>query len=288
MQVVMRPREFALRVKEQLLHIFLLVACFSQAVAAESPRFPVPRAEEEFRELMQVPEGWSASGNVTFEGAFVALMPYGPLDLQVTGDATHEEISTLRNFYLGSTCYKLGIDPRRVMAVFNCGLTCVESRRNDIRDNIDKWLLVAEKFRAASGVRLIGMWAGPGAIRVNDVVKLGDKVLIAIPSPKMGFIPGGRFIQRENLKGALSERHIDIERVQAVIGAMSDTHSVAVHYGHKGWIEVVKIGIADNVSGVLFASEGGMPPSVGEVHSGGGEYIFVEKVGRNAYFFETR
>ena len=116
--------------------------------------FPVPRAEAEFRDLMNVPRGFAHGGRVPIEQILVNLMPYAPLDVQITGKATHEEISKLKNYYFGAVCSALGVDPGRLNAAFNCGRVCVEARRNQIKGALDAWSEVATRFRAASGVEL--------------------------------------------------------------------------------------------------------------------------------------
>ncbi|MBP9146558.1 MAG: hypothetical protein KBF21_06930 [Thermoanaerobaculia bacterium] len=270
----------------------LVVACAhplpGEAGCKDCPPFPVPRAEAEFRELLDVPRGFASGGAVSLEEIFLNLMPYGPLDLQVTGAATHDEISTLKNYYFGSVCRILGVDPDRLTVVFNCGKGCVEKRRDQIRGNLDSWSEVAARFEAAAGVRLVGAWGAPVAFRVNDVLKAGDQVFVAAPSSVMGFIPGGRFSPKASLAEALAERSLRVDQVENLITSMTKVGAVAVRYRVAGGVEVIQLGIADNLSGVLFLSEGVEPPAERADHENGSSYVLVEKLAKDVYFFETR
>jgi hypothetical protein len=266
----------------------LLLCCSERVTASEPAQFPVPRAEAEFRELLNVPRGFASGGELQLEQVFANLMPYGPLDLQVTGVATHDEISILKNYYFGVTCRILGVDPERLGVVFNCGNGCVEQRRDQIRANLELWSEVASKFKAASGVKLVGAWGAPIAFRVNDVVKVGEEVLVAVPSTLMGFVPGGRFVPKSSLAEALSERSINVSDVENLLSAMSKAGAVAVQYRPEGGVEVIRLGMADNLAGVLFLPKGGRPPANKDEHDSGSSYVLVEKLAKDVYFFETR
>jgi hypothetical protein len=289
------PEEFermnALRRRVALVVTFLcLWARFGHADSkcAGCANFPVPRAEAEFRELMEVPRGFAASGEASLEEIFLNFMPYGPLSVQISGEATHDEISHLTNYYFGAACKILGVEPSRLSVVFNCGSECVEKRRDQIKHALDAWSEVARRFRAASGVELVGAWGAPVSFRVNDILKAGENVMIAVPSKVMGFIPGGTFQPRASLAEALQERRIKVEQVESLLSSMTKAGAVAVRYRRGGGVEVILLGLADNLSGVLFLPEGQSPPETKSEHENGSSYVLVEKLRKGAYFFETR
>lgn len=237
---------------------------------------------------MNVPRGFAQGGEVPIEQVLASLMPYGPLDVQITGKATHEEISQLKNYYFGAVCSVLGVDPSRLGIAFNCGRACVEERRDQIEGALDAWSEVATRFRAASGVELVGAWGAPVAFRVNDVVKAGEQVLIAVPSEVMGFVPGGRFLPKSSLAEAFSERGIRSEQVESLLDSMIRAGAVAARSTAGGAVEVIRIGMADNLSGVLFLAEGERPPEVKSEHENGSSYVLVERMAKGVYYFETR
>lgn len=254
----------------------------------ECAHFPVPRAEAEFDVLMEVPRGFASGGKPSLEQVLANLMPYGILDLEITGRATHDEISTLKNYYFGSVCRILDVDPTRLNAQFNCGAGCVEARRDMIRRNLTAWSEVANAFRAAVGVRLVGAWGAPEIYRVNDVIKFGKQTVVAKPSPVMGFIPGGVFAPQPGLAAALSERGINLDQVENLLMTMNEAGAIAARYRPTGALEVILIGVADNLSGILFLREGESPPKAKAEHENGSRYVLIEKLAENAYFFETR
>jgi hypothetical protein len=265
-----------------------LLAYLSCASADEGSDFPVPRAEAEFANLMDVPLGYASQGVPPLDRVLGAMMPYGPLDLQITGEATHKEISDLKNFYFGVSTQILGVSPSILSVVTNCNKKCLTFRREDIAAKLEAWAAVAEIFRVAKGVHFLGAWGGQTAFRVNDVINAGERVTVAVPSAQMGFIPGGRFIQQASLNAALSERNIESAQVIRILEAMADAGATAVHYGSAGCVEVIKIGLVDNLSGVLFVADGQAAPAKGDEHPNGGHYSTIEKIAANAYFFETR
>jgi len=69
---------------------------------------------------------------------------------------------------------------------------------------------------------------------------------------------------------------------------MTKVGAVAVRYRVAGGVEVIQLGIADNLSGVLFLSEGVEPPAERADHENGSSYVLVEKLAKDVYFFETR
>lgn len=265
-----------------------LLAYLSCAGADEGVEFPVPRAEAEFQVLMDAPRGYASQGVPPLDRVLGAMMPYGPLDLQITGEATHNEISDLKNFYFGVSTQILGVSPSILNLVINCDMKCLTFRREDIAANLEAWASVAEAFRAAKGVNLLSAWGGRSAFRVNDVIKAGESVVVAVPSAQMGFIPGGRFIPQVSLDAALSERNIESTQVTPILEALMDAGAAAVHYGAGACVEVIKLGLVDNLSGVLFVAEGQAVPATGDEHPNGGHYSTIEKIAANAYFFETR
>jgi hypothetical protein len=58
-------------------------------------------------------------------------------------------------------------------------------------------------------------------------------------------------------------------------------------FGSGDCVEVIKIGLVDNLSGVLFVADGQAALAKGDEHPNGGHYSTIEKIAANAYFFET-
>lgn len=258
------------------------------AYAGDGNEFPVPRAEPEFIELLEVPRGFASQNDSSVVSILTAMQPYGPLDLQITGAATHKEISELKNFYFGVTTGILGISPNTLGVLIDCDKKCLRLRRNEIADNLPAFIEVADNFRSANGVKLVGAWGGNAMYRVNDVTQMGNMTLAAVPSVTMGFIPGGRFTEQASLQAALAEREIDPAKVTKLVDSMVNAGAVAVHYGTAGRVEVIRMGLVDNFSGVFFVDSGQAVPAKGDEHPGGGHFSTVERISDNAYFFETR
>lgn len=93
-----------------LLSLALVVSSVAATVAQNRPSFPVPRAEQEFVALFPHIEGYGGAIRNDQKAFVLAVLPYAPLDLQITKAQNYEEADTLRNFYLGVAGAASGID----------------------------------------------------------------------------------------------------------------------------------------------------------------------------------
>ncbi|HVN40961.1 MAG TPA: hypothetical protein VMW19_22580 [Myxococcota bacterium] len=248
--------------------------------------FPVPRAEAEFRELIPFLVGWGEKnkGDETLFRRWV--MPYGPLDLQVT-HGTHDEAEALRNFYFGFAAKAFGIDPRPLPNEFHCGRDCVESRRADLETKLPQLTTMVGDFRRLKGVDILAIWGLGDDFRINNLFRIMGEQRETTPSKTMGFVPSGKWTAVKDPDEYIAAFGSNPVAVHAVVQQMRNLSIAAIVHEPGGSIRVVRIGVSDNESGLLF-TEGAAPSyTLGEKLPDGRQIVFVLRLAPDVLFYES-
>ncbi|HEV7730788.1 MAG TPA: hypothetical protein VGR62_01435 [Candidatus Binatia bacterium] len=267
----------------------VLGACAAPRVADRPPStaaFPVPRAQVEFDTLVPLLDDTGAPSPMD-PRIYVALGgPYAPLDLQITRAASAEESSTLQNAWLGVSGAKLGVDTMRLANGFHCGPVCVTRRKTIALESLKHLREIVDTFWRMPNLTILAQWGQPKSFRANNVYIAGPSVREAEPSPEMGFVPSGRWIDYADLDAAMAAQGLDKARVLSLLDRLWETHGRALVRSGPDAIRAILGGIGDNETGVLFQRPDAPPPRVGESFEGM-QYVVVEQLDQGTFYFET-
>jgi len=263
----------------------ILLALLASACEVRAQHLPVARAESEFRELVPFIKGWAQKNRGDLAMFKHWVLPYGPLDLEVR-NGTHDEANDLRNVYLGVAGAAFGIDPRPLADSFHCGLDCTAFRRNDIKDKLPRIEKLVSSFRQLGQVRVLASWGIDDDFRVNELFQIMGEAKVTRPSPVMGFVPSGAWeaVERAKYIGSLGTNP---EAVQSVLAEMRSLSVAALVREDDQNVRVVRVGISDNESGLIFSNAQRSPYSEGEKLRDGREVTLIELLKPNVFFYET-
>ncbi len=248
--------------------------------------FPVPRAEPEFRKLLPFVRGW-AQQNAGDEEFFKRWsLPFGPLSIQVT-KGNHSEASSLKNLYLGVAGTAFKVDPMALANSFHCGPSCVEYRRADLKPKFARIEPLVSNFRALVRIRVIANWGMGDDFRVNDLFRMMGQQNLTQPSPIMGFVPSGVWTPVKDADEYMKSLGASPAKVREILREMRDLSLSALVADTGSVVRVVRVGIADNESGLLFATGDAAPHKKGYKLSDGREIILIEQLKPRVYFYET-
>ncbi len=269
-----------------------VTACSTQnrpsfAVPRAQSEFPVPHAEHEFAALSPHLEEYGGSIRGDQKAFTLAVLPYGPLDLQVTKAETHEEASVLRNFYLGIAGAAAGIDSAAMANSFHCGQSCIEYRKTDVVGKLAQILELSNEFSAMSQLEIVAQWGIKGEYRVNNVFHMMGQTNESLPSSIMGFIPSDNWRRLDSPEKYLEEIKISKAKFDPLLAKVRELNLAAVVRTPEGDIKVVRVGIADNESGLLFHKNLSKKPQKGQKMLDGKEYIYIEEVKPDVFYYET-
>lgn len=261
-----------------------LVVAVVSGVQAQ-PRFPVPRAQQELVDMAGFAKGFGEThhGDANLFQRWV--LPFAPLDLQV-GKATHEEASSLRNFYLGYVGAAFGVNPAKLANDFHCGPDCTRGRFEELAGNLPKIEQLVDGFRKLKGVDVLASWGIRGQFRVNGLFKVFDQTNVTTPSPVMGFVPSSSWTPADADKYIVS-LGASPAAVRSVLAAQEALSIAALVREAGGEIRVVRIGISDNEAGLLFPS--GKQPALtrGAKLPDGRQIVFLRELKAPVLFYET-
>lgn len=259
----------------------LLLVTLAQAPAA----FPVPRAEAEFdAAVLNLPAYCQAvAGNVTLFQQ--AALPYAPLDLQIR-NAKRDEAERLRNLWLGLAGAACSVDSAKLVRNFHCGEKCLFSRRADLLRKLPALRVLVKDFRAASNVRILALWA-PGEWRVNDLYRMrGGGLNEARPSKVMAFVPSSVWTRWDRFESWAKKAKLEPRTAEELLKRI-EALAIAAIVREGDAVRVIRIGLGDNESGLLFQPEKAKPPKVGDALVDGRSYVAVEPVAPGVVFYET-
>lgn len=247
---------------------------------------PVPRAEPEFRELLPFVQGW-AQRNVGDEELFRRWsLPFGPLSLQVT-KASHGEASSLKNYYLGVSAAAFKVDPLALANSFHCGPSCIEYRRADLKSKLYRIGPLVSKFRTAASIHVIANWGLGDDFRVNELFRVMGQQNLSEPSTIMGFVPSGVWHPVKDADGYFKSLGANPAKVREILNEMQNLSLAALVADTGSVVRVVRVGIADNESGLLFAPGDAAPYKKGDKLNDGRKVILIERLEQRVYFYET-
>ena len=197
----------------KLILAIALTLCSVVALFAQGrPSFPVPRAEQEFEALFPHLQGYGSSIRGNQKAFTLAVLPYAPLDLQVTKAKTHEEASDLKNFYLGIAGAASGNDSAAMANSFHCGQSCIQYRKSDVEGKLVQISELVNEFSSISRLELLAQWGMKDEYRVDNVFHMMGQTNESLPSAVMGFIPSDKWRKLDAPETYLAE--IKVSKVQ--------------------------------------------------------------------------
>jgi len=215
-------------------------------------------------------------------------MPYGPLYFEVRRAKTPKEADQWSNFLLGLGGGTCAIDSAALANKFHCGPPCTAERRRQAVEALPATRKLVAEFRKLKGVWLLSQWGVPHDYRVNDLFNmLEGQTNEALPSPAMGFVPSNWWKAWPGVPqylATIGAKQEDVERVIAQMRALPITSAV-VREGAD--VRVIRIGIGDNQSGLLFTSPKAPVPRVRSALPDGREYTVIEVLEPGVIYFET-
>jgi hypothetical protein len=271
--------------------LFLTLAftlfCAGTSIAQDRPSFPVPRAEQEFVALFPHIEGYCGAIKTDQKAFTLAVLPFAPMDLQVTKAKNYEEADMLRNFYLGIVGAACRIDSAALANSFHCGKSCIEYRKSDVTGKFDRISQLVKDFDATQQVQLLAQWGIKDEYRVNNVFHMMGQTNESLPSPTMGFVPSDKWRKLGGPEEYLEEIKLSAPKFNALMTALKELSLAALVRDSQGNTRVVRVGVSDNEAGLLFVKNPSAKPKKGEKMADGREYVYVEELKPNIFYYET-
>jgi hypothetical protein len=270
-----------------ILSVTLTVCSFATVLAQNGPSFPVPRAEQEFEALFPHLENYAGSISGNQKAFTLAVLPYAPLDLQVTKAKTHEEASALKNFYLGVVGAATGINSAALANSFHCGQSCIEYRKSSVVVNLAGISELVDEFSSVSQLEVVAQWGIKDEYRVNNVFHMIGQTNESLPSAMMGFVPSDKWRKLDTPEKYFEEIKVSQAKFDSVLTRLKELSLAAVVRTAEGNIRIVRVGISDNEAGLLFLKKSAKKPKKGQSMIDGKEYIYIEEVKPNIFYYET-
>lgn len=214
-----------------------------------------------------------------------AVLPFAPLSLGVANGSPAERAAA-RNLFLGMAGQACGVNATALARSFNCGLGCVARRKAELVAKVVRLRALAAEVGKRPGFSILAQWGVPGEFRVDNIFAVRGRVLVVRPSPRMGLVPSDDWTLVSDLAAALKGRGVPEQEVLRLVEAMK-AESIAAIVRDGGVLRMVRMGIADNESGLLIASNLRSAPRVGQRTSDGREYRVVEQIEPGVWFYET-
>jgi hypothetical protein len=277
----MKPAATSVWAKFGLAAALVVVA----VVPAGGQQFPVPRAQQELIDLAGFAKGFGETHHGDADLFQRWILPFAPLDLQV-GKATHDEASSLRNFYLGYVGAAFGVNPAKLANDFHCGPDCSRARFEELAASLPKVVKLVDAFKKLKGVDVLASWGIKGQFRVNGLFKVFDQTMVTSPSPVMGFVPSASW-KPGDVDKYIASLGVSPVAVRSVLAAQEDLSIATLVREPGGDVRVIRIGIGDNEAGLLFPS--GKQPALtrGAKLADGRQVVFVREVKAPVLFYET-
>jgi hypothetical protein len=270
-----------------ILTLSLILSGAGMCVGQDRPSFPVPRAEQEFVALFPHLEGYCGAIRNDQKAFALAVMPFAPMDLQITKAQNHEEANLLRNFYLGIVGAACGIDSAALANSFHCGKNCTENRKSDVVEKLDKIRQLVDEFAAAQPIQILAQWGIKDEYRVNNVFHMMGQTNESLASPLMGFIPSDKWRKVGGIEQYLEELKLPRTKFDAMLTKLKEMSLVAMVRDAQGNIRVVRVGVGDNEAGLLFVKTPSDKPRKGQKLLDGREYVYLDELRANVFYYET-
>lgn len=220
------------------------------------------------------------------DGILYSLMPFGPLDLQVTQVKNFKKKLDLKNFYLGYVGAALEINPLLLTESFHCGVECVELKKKRLENNIIQIKEILHKVSSYEKLKIIASWGIKNEYRINNVFNIMNKPFEAIPSPKFGLIPSG-FWHEVNMSKYLKEIGLNKKELNRIISKMKKNLISSIYKDDDGYIRLIHTGVGDNEAGLIWISPQGKIPFVKQEMKDGKQIVVLKKVENNLFYYET-
>lgn len=268
------------------LHGVTLVAVVLAAPQAPVPAFPIERGADELRAALKDAQAYLEGTRPTAARFASLAQPYAPLDLELRGEHTTQEASSVKNFFLGVAGYAAGLSPDRIQALVHGFF-----ERHGRLAGKAAWLaqlpaqraLVA-RFHSLDPVQVLAQW-GPDEYRVGDVFKVGETFWTTTPTSTLGLAPWGARSPIDDPLGSGAAVARGLVAAKPVLEEMRKLGVRAVVRMPSGGVRVVQDGIADNEVGTLFLPGEATPPGRGEELSDGKPVLHVEAVAPGVYYY---
>lgn len=206
------------------------------------------------------------------EKAFThAVLPYGPLDLQVERAKSLDETRSWKGFYLGvvSTAAQIDVSTLAPPFRFECGPNCEEYRTSDLSRKLPEISELARDFYSITQLRLIANWEIKNEYRVNNMFQLRGRTSEALPSPIMGFVPSGKWRELKGSGQYLAEIGVSQTKFNSLLTRMQELSLAAIVRDPEGYIKIVKAGRGNDESGLIFHQNFFRKPTTGPMRISG-------------------
>jgi hypothetical protein len=270
-----------------LLPLALIISFATVDYAQNRPSFPIPRAEQEFGALIPHLRGVSGTVRNDPKAFALAVLPYAPLDLQITKAQNYEEADALRNIYLGVAGGITGIDSGELANSFHCGKNCVDYRKADVVGKLAGITKLVAEFKTVAQIKILANWGIKEEYRVNNVFHMMGQTNESLPSPVMGFIPSDKWRKLDTVEKYLEEIKVSKAKFDSLLAKVKEMSLAAVVADLNQSVRVVKVGVGDNEAGLLFVGKSSEKPRKGQKMSDGREYVYVEEIKPNVFYYET-
>jgi hypothetical protein len=213
------------------------------------------------------------------------ILPFAPLDLQV-GKGTHDEASSLRNFYLGFVGQAFGVNAAKLANDFHCGPDCTRARFEELAGNLPKIERLVDAFKRLKGVNVLASWGIKDEFRVNGLFRVFGQTNVTTPSAVMGFVPSASWIPADPDK-YITSVGASPSAVRSVLAEQKALSLAALVREPGGNVRVIRIGIGDNEAGLLFLSGKQQALARGAKLPDGRRIVFVREMKAPVVFYET-
>jgi hypothetical protein len=265
----------------------LLAILVPDARGLQSPSVDQSTLDAEFRETARavLPVAQAVAGDT--QGFLLRVQPYGSLDLLVLRGASPDHANKLRGFFLGVVGGIANVDPAPFADRWHCGPPCGDARRDSLRRYLPRIRELAEQFRGLSGVDVLAPWPGQG-YRAGLLTYDGRLWHLDTPSPVMGFVPWRVTALPDSAAETFRQMHTNRRAVETLVAAMRGLGVCAIARNGAGGVRVVLQGaIEDNEAGLLFVGRGAAPPQLHGFEADGRQYVYVQAIASDVYFYVT-
>lgn len=136
-------------------------------------------------------------------------------------------------------------------------------------------------------IKVLAQWGIKDEYRVNNVFHMIGQTNESLPSPVMGFIPSDKWRKLESPEKYLEEIKVPKTKFDSMLTKVKEMGLAAVVRDTQENVRVVRVGVSDNEAGLLFLKNPSNKPKKGQKMLDGREYVYVEEIKPNIFYYET-
>jgi hypothetical protein len=267
--------------------ISFLVLCCTSIVRSQVAPHVDSVVVRELQPLLPHVFGYGASRKRDVEAFVRAVLPFGPLDIEVRNPQYFRSASIARVQYLQALAEAFDLDALGIASSFLCGFPCVQSRKAQAVDRLDSLTLVVNYLRANESVQILANWGIIGEFRVNDVFRMMGQTFEARESQLAGLVPSGSWSAPIEMDSYLRKLRLVQAEFDNVIQLLKRLSFAAVVRCGTNCIRAIRTGIGASESGLLFLSTEARPPAIGDMWWAGKQFTQIEEIAPTVFYFET-